>query len=361
MRVMFIVDNPKSAGLGHVMRCSSLLSEFVDACCIGYWLSDGCDIRKQSIAMCESVVFEQTVESLALLSIEWLKTKVNHFKPTVIIVDSYQLSDALLLSLCDYAQKNQVITVGLDDGHLKHLTTFTFLINAAVEIQNQDTESDQGRPLYGAEYTIVRQPIIDSKRRRTNVDGHNELFRTRKSLRLIITFGASDIAKLTLPILRALQHFPLLNQYNWTVCVIVGPQCNQQQEIASLCNQQGYECQVEPSNYAELVADADIAITAAGSAIFEFAYCGVPSVIVSVAENQRNAAKMHSNVGWCDWVDAIDINESDLMKVGELIIHRVNTLASAADLYTERSLRAQELIDGKGAYRIVKELQRYAH
>lgn len=361
MRVMFIVDNPKSAGLGHVMRCSSLLAEFVDAGCSGYWLSDGRDIQKQSIATCESVVLEQTVESLALVSIELLKTKVNHFQPTMIIVDSYQLSEALLLSLCDYAQKNKVVTVGLDDGHLNHLTAFTFLINAAVEVQNQYTERDQSRHLYGLEYTIVRQPIIDSKRRKTNVDGHNELFGIRKKLRLIITFGASDIAKLTLPILRALQHFPLLNQYNWTVCVIVGPQCNQQQEIASFCNQQGFKCEVEPSNYAELVADANIAITAAGSAIFEFAFCGIPSVIVSVAENQRHAAQMHSDFGWCDWIDAIDINESDLKKVGELVIQRVNALASSAELYTERALIAQQLVDGKGAFRIVKELLRYAY
>ena len=100
----------------------------------------------------------------------------------------------------------------------------------------------------------------------------------------------------------------------------------------------------------QLMAWADIAIAAGGSTNWGLAFMGLPSVIIVIADNQQKIAeKLHEqgiiiNLGWHQ---AITLEQIKLA-VQALIRDRARR---------ERMIqKGQQLIDGKGAMRVVSEM-----
>lgn len=70
------------------------------------------------------------------------------------------------------------------------------------------------------------------------------------------------------------------------VDVVLGAQHPQRAAIESLCQTQGYRCHVQTSRMAELMASADLAIGAGGTATWERCSLGLPTLVLSTADNQ---------------------------------------------------------------------------
>lgn len=104
------------------------------------------------------------------------------------------------------------------------------------------------------------------------------------------------------------------------------------------------------SDMAGLMARADLAFGAAGTTTWERACLGLPSMVVSVAENQRKLAATAEQSGILRW----------LGEVGEITVEKLAqalraALAAPAALAAQ-SRRALELVDGGGASRVVAAL-----
>jgi spore coat polysaccharide biosynthesis predicted glycosyltransferase SpsG len=102
-----------------------------------------------------------------------------------------------------------------------------------------------------------------------------------------------------------------------------------------------------------LMHAADAAIVAAGSVCWELAYLGVPAVVMVVADNQEpiadglHAAGAARSLGWFNRA-----GDEDLEAAFESILDQAPR--------TEMSTRGKQLIDGKGADRVVYALRRGA-
>ena len=103
-------------------------------------------------------------------------------------------------------------------------------------------------------------------------------------------------------------------------------------------------------NMPELMAWADIAISAGGSTNWELAFMGLPSIVITIAENQKAiAAELDRqgviiNLGWHRNVNVEQIG----LFLGELIGDRAKREIM--------SNRGRELVDGNGASRVVSEM-----
>jgi UDP-2,4-diacetamido-2,4,6-trideoxy-beta-L-altropyranose hydrolase len=101
---------------------------------------------------------------------------------------------------------------------------------------------------------------------------------------------------------------------------------------------------------ADLMAEADLSIGAGGATTWERMCLGLPSIVISIAENQRPACVSLAKAGLINYVGHHSaVNADDLAGA----IQR--DLARPAEL-AEASLRSQLLVDGWGAERIVESM-----
>jgi UDP-2,4-diacetamido-2,4,6-trideoxy-beta-L-altropyranose hydrolase len=102
----------------------------------------------------------------------------------------------------------------------------------------------------------------------------------------------------------------------------------------------------------QLVAWADIAISAAGSTCWEFCALGLPSILIDVAENQRPLADSLSQRGIAAWVPLKEANSERLVTEIELLIQ-------SPERREAMSRRGKDLVDGRGAQRVVSALRAF--
>ena len=96
------------------------------------------------------------------------------------------------------------------------------------------------------------------------------------------------------------------------------------------------------------------AISAAGTTSWELCYYGIPSLLVQIADNQCDLAEHLSQTGAAvdlGWYE--DISE-------ERLVEAVNNMLRDNRFRAESSKRAQSLVDGKGAQRVIQELKKLA-
>ena len=106
------------------------------------------------------------------------------------------------------------------------------------------------------------------------------------------------------------------------------------------------------ANMPELMAEADLAVSSAGSTVWELAFLGVPAVLGVVAENQRVGASALEDSG-----AAVAFDGTSTSAVEELR----QVLGLVYDDQPRRSAMskvAQRLVDGKGAARVVHVMTR---
>lgn len=104
-------------------------------------------------------------------------------------------------------------------------------------------------------------------------------------------------------------------------------------------------------NMRDYMLQADIAVSAGGTTLYELCACGTPAVSYSFADNQLDNVRFFQKSNLIDY--AGDVRDTDIFKKAESILE---TYASLYELRRERSKRMQELVDGKGAERIVQAL-----
>lgn len=167
--------------------------------------------------------------------------------------------------------------------------------------------------------------------------------------RLLVTFGGSDPSRLTPVALDAISGLPA-DAFDTTV--VVGAGNSQRARIAAVVDamaRHGRSIRTITATsgaMAGLMADADIAIAAGGSTLWELAAAGVPALVVTVAANQIAPAKAAAAVGSVQLLDDRDSVTSAGMAEA--------LMALASD--TQRRLTMRErgrlMIDGQGAARV---------
>lgn len=132
--------------------------------------------------------------------------------------------------------------------------------------------------LAGERFALIRQAVTalreTSLRSRSGRDGVNDV---------IVAFGLSDSRNATLPAMRAARSaFP-----NSRIGVVIGPAFKFLCEVSQEADALACTVHVAPADYVERCAAADLAIGAGGVSALERACLGLPSVVVQIAENQR--------------------------------------------------------------------------
>jgi spore coat polysaccharide biosynthesis predicted glycosyltransferase SpsG len=167
--------------------------------------------------------------------------------------------------------------------------------------------------------------------------------------KVLVTLGGGDPDSQTLKAVRALQQVDV-DRLEAVVVVGASNPHYQELEFAVRNSQFGIRLVRNVSNMPELMAWADVAVTAGGSTCWEIAFFGLPSVLLMLADNQQviaeglNEAGVALNLGWYEEV------------TGKQIAGALSNLVNNCKRRRQMSRDGQDLVDGIGGERVVATL-----
>ncbi len=211
-------------------------------------------------------------------------------------------------------------------GTLTFSSTTTFIHGHMIRYDAKIT-----RLLLGMSYAPLRD---ESKR--CGLTSQGRKFRTFSS-----RLAGADPAMMTEKIIgKVCPEFPRVNFH-----FVIGA-LNPRIEAIKKLSGQNIIFHVNEQNMSKLMRDCDVAVSAAGSTLYELCACGTPSVTYVLADNQIDAAEMFGRL-------KIMINAGDCRKNDDIASVIIESLLGMNEsVRSEMSAKMQSLVDGNEAMRI---------
>ena len=301
LHIIIRVDASTIIGSGHLMRCLTLAQRLRR---MGH---DVCFFMRAHEGSMEAVVARQGFSYRMLPTptryagagyASWLG--VEQFEDAadtiavlggkgcdLLVVDHYALDHTWEEALRPHVKRIFVIDDLADRAH-----SCDFLLDANLGAEKDDKYAGllpvDCRAFLGISYLLLRQEFYDA--------GHVVEVESESSSRdmtVFVCFGGSDPTNETLRTLRILASLP----QRFNVHVVVGASNPHRGEVESFCKMHDWHAYCQIDYVARLMRASDCAIGAGGTMTWERCYLGLPTLVVAVAENQREDAVLHDSMG----------------------------------------------------------------
>jgi UDP-2,4-diacetamido-2,4,6-trideoxy-beta-L-altropyranose hydrolase len=342
MKVAFRLDASVAIGSGHLMRCLALADALhQDGAVIVFIMH--CDIaalqaevQARGYACCllpaSAAGFDWHADAMRTLAI--LRELP---RQDCLIVDHYAL-DAGWEGLLRGAVERLMVIDDLADR--KHDCDLLLDQNLHQQPQHRyDALVPRTcRQLLGPRFAMLRPEFLTQRRQLRQRDGQVR--------RLAVFFGGTDPGAETLKVLAAIAGLPS-QLLSFHCDVVVGAANPQRDRVAQLCEQQSYlqfHCQI--NNMAEVMAATDLCIGAGGTALWERAVLGVPSLVIAIAANQHSATVAMAQQGALLFLgDSAHVTAAQVQQALGFALGNPWLLSSL-------SQRSLALVDGDGLARV---------
>jgi len=164
--------------------------------------------------------------------------------------------------------------------------------------------------------------------------------------RILVFFGGIDADNYTGHAMEMLSKMDIPGIY---VDVVIGAQHPYRAEIETNCDTQGFVCHVQTNRMAKLMATADLAIGAGGSAIWERCCLGLPTLTICVADNQRK--QITDTASEC-LLYAPELKGELIPSIGR----HVSALMENGHLRQALSRNGMQAVGGRGVLRVIGNL-----
>ncbi|MFZ5981802.1 MAG: UDP-2,4-diacetamido-2,4,6-trideoxy-beta-L-altropyranose hydrolase [Candidatus Zixiibacteriota bacterium] len=197
--------------------------------------------------------------------------------------------------------------------------------------------------LLGPEFVLLRDEFRQARR--------NLKKRNGRVGRLLISFGGTDTGNDTM---KALAMATLPDFRDLTFEIVVGQTNPQAEKIKKVCAglpRTGYHRNID--NMAQLMAGTDLCVGAGGTSTWERCCLGLPTVTLAVAENQVEVARLSEKAGFARYLGMnheVDVDD---------ICQAVRELVSNPEKLRKMSTVGMELVDGRGADKVVKNILKF--
>lgn len=328
-------DATPDIGTGHLMRSLALAREWkarggnvvFASVCTSPELADR--ITRAGITLAAYPAVPETAEDL-----DRTRTLIRRHSAVWTILDGYHFSP----DFPEGVRETGCALLMLDDYNHRPFYGPDILVNqnpCAPDLGYSCAESTV--TLFGPAYAFIREEFLKAVPKTDYPD---------RARRILVTMGGADTENITGQILKALEH---LSGPPLKLRVIIGPGFPAPETLESLAPASGHSVEFirNPADMASHMAWADIGISAAGSTCWELAYMGLPSLLVTAAENQALNAAAFDKMG-------IFISLGHYRELTpENITGALQNLAENKALRERMSTRQQALMDGRGAARII--------
>ena len=359
MRVSFRTDASVQIGSGHVMRCLTLADvlrakgaecQFVcrehEGNLMGYVRSRGYTVFPLPSPIA-NVSFESDLPHASWLGVD-------------LITDAEQTHQALRNEVFDWLIVDHYALDRRWESALrsscKHIMAIDDLADRQHDCdllldQNYGSSSERYRGLifaeylqyHGPEYALLKPVYAERRAQLPARDGQVR--------RVLIYFGGgSDAPNLTRLAVQAFQGPELAHI---ELDIVVGAAYAHQLSLEELVAQRGKATIYRQlPDLADLMAKADFAIGAGGATTWERYCMGLPSIVISIADNQLPICQALSAETLIDYLGHVDHVTSDMIQ------DHVLSFVKNSDLLRDLSERGMKLVDGNGVFKITKILLR---
>ena len=302
MKIAFRIELSNAIGTGHYLRMKALADVFAD---FGH----------------QCVFFKGEDEP------------VDYAPFDLLILDTYEVNDAYIAAL---NSPNRLL-VCYDDNAL-YTYSCDVLINANLYAHELRFRFGAKVPrlLLGSRYALLRREFRDLSPTTIRKDAR----------RIFVCFGGSDLRNITPKVVRALKEIAGVH-----LSVVLGPYTNNDQEVNALAGE-NTTIYKAPERISAVMQACDIAVTAAGSMIYELAAIGLPTIAITQADNQLIGAAYITRHNLVNCIGSWENVDYEQLK------QETNNLLQD---YAKRKAQAAKLlatVDKNGAVNAAKEIIR---
>ena len=351
VQVIFRVDASLQIGMGHVMRCLTLAQtlkesgvnvEFICRQHKGNLISK---IRSSGFNVYELESLEENEVDNKLPHSHWLGVTqqqdaddcidiLKAVKTDWLIVDHYALDEDWQCKLGPYYEKLMVIDDLADRKHQCNV-----LLDQTFGRQKNDYIAlvpINCKLLLGSQYALLRPEF--AKWREFSLERRSK----PEFKSLLINMGGVDADNITGKILEVLKTCALPS--GMSITVVMGKYAPHTESVRAVLGALPYkaEVRVDVNNMAEIMANADMAIGAAGSTTWERCCLGLPTIQVVIANNQKTIAKL--------------LKEKNAIKLLQNKRELPSIIEDSTSWMKDMSYISKQISDGLGSERVMNTI-----
>lgn len=354
MNIAIRVDASNQIGTGHFMRCLTLATALQQRGAKTRFVSRHMPVHLQDMLVAKGYGFSLLPSAPGaavaddLLHSHWLGTSqaqdainTNHALSDKtwdwLVVDHYALNVRWETALRNTVGRIMVID---DIADRRHDCDVLLDQNFYADMDSRyigKTPSDC-QLLLGPRYALLRDEFRQQ---------HEQIKpRTGQVKRVLVFFGGVDADNYTALAIEALSN---TGRRDLQVDVVIGAQHPARMEIDAACARHGYACHIQTPNMAELMAQADLAVGAGGTATWERCCLGLPTLTLCIADNQRRLVDDSALFG---------LIYAPLMgwNVSSGLLRHFQALLENPGLRAFISRNGMDAIDGRGALRVLRTM-----
>lgn len=354
MKIAMRVDASFQIGSGHLMRCLTLADALkernVTTRFVCRHIPDGLkamiEQKGHQLIHMESGAASEANHDLP--HSDWLGTSQAHDANDTlralsgqlwdwIVVDHYAL-DAYWESAMRRSAKHIMVIDDIADRRHDCDVLLDQNLYAGMELRYAGKVPPHCQLLLGPRYALLRDEFQQLRLRVKPKKGPVE--------RVLVFFGGVDATNYTATAIDVLAN---LETPSLHVDVVIGSQHPNRAEIEAACSASGYGYHIQTEKMPELMANADMAIGAGGSASWERCALGLPTLAISAAANQDRLIQDAAAEGLL-YAPSIQRN------LAETLSRHVPALLENPALRYSISRNGMNAVDGRGVYRVLSLL-----
>ena len=346
----FRADGNPAIGAGHVMRCLSIAGAANEPC---MFVTADSFFYDMIVSKGHQVFVMHTDYRRMEQELSQLLALIRKQQPSVLFVDSYYVTSFYLSALQKACEHISCALVYIDDV-LSFPYPCNILLNYNIygpdkkqTYENMYRTADIRPPrlLLGPSYAPLRSEFQNLPERIVNPEARH----------ILISTGGSDPEHIARDLAAYIaDHSDCLEQLVFHF--IIGAMNEDQELIRQLAaSSPNIILHVNVNNMGELMRRSDLAVSAAGSTLYELCATQTPTITYVLADNQLPGAEGFERHGILRCV-------GDVRKLGnrlpERLIDEALLLAKCYDERAEIAHRQRAVVDGNGAEHVVAALQR---
>lgn len=349
-------DANKKIGLGHVMRCLTLAEAARKAGIKPVFLlaDDGAEeLLKEHrqayhILHTDFADMESELPELFETVSKYVQKENETVPETVFLLDSYQITEHYVQELKGWLTKHNIRLALMEDyGNVPYKADI--LINYNIYGVDFSYEKNASKALLGCRYMPLRQAFIGQE------------YEVREQVKqLLITTGGSDSYRIGVQLVsRLLEKLHPEEKFSEKqvpfIHIVCGKFSESREELTEMSRKNpNIFVHTDVKEMWSLMAQCDLAISAAGTTLYELCAIGVPTICFSFADNQILPGTAFAK--YTPMCYAGDY-EKDKEAMFATILEKTEEICKIHQSDRRKiSCKLKTIVDGKGAERIIGEL-----
>ncbi len=362
-------DGNTQIATGHLMRCLSIARALKGNAEISFLVSDAesCLLLQDffdapeefPVHVLGNAIYNEPEAELSSL-IPFSSSAAcpeNDASRPVLFIDSYFVTERYLTSLKPYFKVAYIDDLQKFDYPVELVINYDILTPKALR-EYELFYSHAGRKLLGGSYAPLRTQFQCQQPEAKDFDLSLKSDSDNGTCHILLTTGGSDPYHTCL---RLTRYFLNYHPHGYHYHIVAGRLNDDKEALTRLSEVSPVTVHENVSDMAGLMSSCDLAVSAAGTTLYELCATGVPSASLIIADNQEASARAFDETGVIPLLGDVRTGMEEIEKKATQWVASMNPFARRRTVqrltrYAEICSKMNQQVDGNGAVRIANAL-----